>query len=124
MGGKIVTIVELLGSTNEAKFARDLAMHVAAEDPTYLKTDEIPETVIRKEEEIARSQIKGKPENIIDKILKGKIKAFADGVCFLNQKYVKDPSSSVEKTVQNKGKEINSNLKVICFWRWKIGESV
>ncbi|NGX29971.1 MAG: Elongation factor Ts [Candidatus Anoxychlamydiales bacterium] len=124
MGGKIVTIVEISGSTNEEKFARDLAMHVAAAAPEYLKTDDIPEAVKRKEEEIARVQIKGKPENIVEIILIGKIKAFAEGVCLLNQKYVKDPSLSVEKVVQNRSKEINANLKLTCFWRWKVGETI
>jgi len=123
MGGKIVTIVEISGSSDEAKFARDIAMHVAAEAPEYLKAEDIPESVKRKEEEIARVQMKGKPENIIEKILVGKIKAFADGVCLLNQKYVKDPSSSVEKVVQARGKEINATLKLTCFWRWKLGEA-
>ena len=122
MGGKIVTIVEISGSAKEEKFARDLAMHVAADAPDYLKADDIPEAVKRKEEEIARVQIKGKPENIIEKILIGKIKAFAEGVCLLNQKYVKDPSLSVGKVVQNRSKEINANLKLTCFWRWKVGE--
>ncbi|NGX50129.1 MAG: Elongation factor Ts [Candidatus Anoxychlamydiales bacterium] len=123
MGGKIITVVEISGSKKEDKFARDLAMHVAAEAPEYLKDDDIPEAVKRKEEEIARVQIKGKPENIIEKILIGKIKAFAAGVCLLNQKYVKDPSSSVEKVVQSRSKEINASLKLTCFWRWKVGET-
>ncbi|NGX44698.1 MAG: Elongation factor Ts [Candidatus Anoxychlamydiales bacterium] len=123
MGGKIVTVVEISGSKKEDEFARDLAMHVAAEAPEYLKDDDIPEAVKRKEEEIARVQIKGKPENIIEKILIGKIKAFAEGVCLLNQKYVKDSSSSVEKVVKNRSKEINSNLNLTCFWRWKVGET-
>ncbi|NGX34952.1 MAG: Elongation factor Ts [Candidatus Anoxychlamydiales bacterium] len=124
MGGKIVTIVEISGSTAEAKFARDIAMHVAAESPEYLKMDDIPEAIKRKEEEIARVQMKGKPENIIEKILIGKINSFADGVCLLRQKYVKDPSLNVEKIVQNRAKEINANLKLTCFWRWKIGETI
>jgi len=123
MAGKIVTVVEITGSEKEEKLARDIAMHVAAEAPEYLKPEEIPEAVKRKEEEIARVQIKGKPENIVEKILIGKIKAFADGICLLNQKYVKDPSISVEKVVQDRSKEINGNLKLTCFWRWKVGET-
>jgi len=124
MQGKIVTIVEIIGSTDEAKLARDIAMHVAAEDPQYLKKEDITEAVRRKEEEIARSQIKGKPENIIEKILVGKIKAFEDQVCLLNQKYIKDPNITIEKVVENRSKEIEGNLKINCFWRWKVGESI
>lgn len=124
MNGKIVTIVELKGSSDEAKFAKDIAMHVAAEDPQYLKESDIPENVKRKEEEIARSQILGKPENVIEKILIGKIKAFADQVCLLNQKYVKDNTLSVAKVVEDRAKEIKADLKISCFWRWKVGESI
>ena len=123
MGGKILTIIEISGSSKEGKLARDLAMHVAAEAPEYLKESDIPETIKRKEEEIAREQIKGKPENIVEKILIGKLKAFVDQVCLLNQKYVKDTSLSVEKVVENRGKETNASLKVTCFWRWKVGEA-
>ena len=121
MGGKIVTIVEITGIADEDKFARDLAMHVAAEAPEYLKESDIPETIKRKEEEIARSQIKGKPENIIEKILIGKVKAFAKQVCLLEQSYVKDPSMNVKKVVENKAKETQKTLAITCFWRWEIG---
>ncbi|MFA6119529.1 MAG: translation elongation factor Ts [Parachlamydiales bacterium] len=124
MNGKIVTIVEIKGCDKEEKTARDIAMHVAAEDPQYLKEENIPEAVKNKEEEIARSQIKDKPEFVIEKIVAGKIKAFADQTCLLNQKYIKDPNISVQTFVQNRGKEIKKDLSLNCFWRWKIGESV
>jgi len=124
MGGKIVVVVEITGSSDEDKVARDIAMHVAAEDPQFLKEEDIPEAVKRKEEEIARVQIKGKPENVIEKIIIGKIKAFTEQVCLLNQKFVKDPSINVQKFVENRSKEIGAPLSVTCFWRWKVGEAV
>lgn len=124
MNGKIVTIVEIMGSTDEKTLAHEIAMHIAAEDPQYLSESNIPEAVKRKEEEIARSQVKGKPENVVEKIVAGKIKAYADTVCLLNQKYIKDTSITVEKLVQQKSKEIGAELKINCFWRWKVGESV
>ncbi|MBN2479522.1 MAG: elongation factor Ts [Parachlamydiales bacterium] len=123
MGGKIVTIAEITGSSDESKIAYDIAMHIAAESPDYLKASEIPENIKRKEEEIARSQIKGKPENVIEKIVAGKINAFYDQVCLVNQKFIKDPSISVEKFVANRSKEINAPLHLTCFWRWQIGQS-
>jgi elongation factor Ts len=124
MNGKIVTIVEIKGSSDESKFAKEIAMHVAAESPEYLKEENIPENVKRKEEEIARSQIKDKPEPVIEKIVAGKIKAFADQVCLLNQKYVKNPEITVATLVQNRSKEIKKDLTLTCFWRWKIGEAL
>jgi elongation factor Ts len=123
MAGKILCIVEITGSSDEAKIAKDIAMHVAADSPEYLNADQIPNDIRKKEEEIARSQMQGKPENVVEKIVKGKIKAFEDSVCLVGQKFVKDPSISVEQFVQNRSKEINARLKISCFWRWMIGAS-
>jgi elongation factor Ts len=124
MGGKLVTIVEIYGSSKEEKLARDIAMHVAAEDPQYLTELDIPETVKRKEEEIARSQMRGKPENVIEKIVVGKIKAFENQVCLVNQNYVKDPNLTVSKVIENRSKDIKTELRINCFWRWKVGEAI
>lgn len=121
MGGKIVAIVEIEGSDQVDDLAKSIAMHVAAEGPSYLDHDAVPKDIIAHEEEIAKSQVKGKPENIIDKIVAGKIRAFCDQVCLVSQKFVKDPSKSVQSVVQEKGKEIGADLKVTRFWRWQIG---
>jgi elongation factor Ts len=123
MGGKILCVVELTGSKDEVKAAKDIAMHVAADAPEYLSPEQIPNDIIKKEEEIARSQMKGKPEFVIEKIIKGKIKAFEDAICLVGQKFVKDPSISVEQFVNNRSKEINAPLKITTFWRWMIGSS-
>jgi elongation factor Ts len=124
MGGKIVTIVEIKGSQDEQRLAKDIAMHVAAEDPQFLSAADISANERRKEEEIAREQIKGKPENIIEKILMGKMKAFEDQVCLINQKYVKDPSITVEQAVKERSKECKKDLSIVAFWRWKVGEAI
>lgn len=123
MKGKIVTVVEITGSSDEASLAKDIAMHVAAESPEYTKESEIPGNIKKKEEEIARSQAKDKPDFVIEKIIQGKLKAFAGQVCLLNQKFVKDPSMTVEKCIQNKSKEIGAPLSLTSFWRWHIGQS-
>jgi elongation factor Ts len=122
MGGKIVSIVAIEGAEDEQNLARDIAMHVAAESPEYLSPNEIPEEVILREKEIAKSQIKNKPENIVDKIVEGKMKAYYDQVCLVGQKYIKDPSQTVEQFVQSYAKEHNKSLKIHGFWRWKIGQ--
>src|SRR5262249_12271827 len=90
MGGKIVVLVEIQGASDQDAIAKEIAMHVAAESPEYLKPEEVPANVIAHEEEIARSQIQGKPANIADKIVAGKIKAYCDQFCLVNQKYIKD----------------------------------
>ena len=122
MGGKLVVIVEIEGAADQEGIAKEIAMHVAAENPDYLKPEEVPPNVIAREEEIARSQMQGKPENIVDKILVGKIKAFTDQACLISQKYVKDNSVTVQQFLDTCGRKIGKPLSVRCFWRWKVGQ--
>ena len=121
MGGKLVVVVEIQGSTHEAHLAKEIGMHIAAESPDYLKPEEIPAQVLAREEEIAHSQVEGKPANIVEKIVAGKIKAFTDQACLISQKYVKDNSLTVQQVVDARAKEIQKPLSIRCFWRWKVG---
>lgn len=122
MGGKLVVVVEIAGASDQDAIAREIAMHVAAESPEYLRAEEIPATVIEREEEIARSQVQGKPADIVEKIVAGKVKAYADQFCLVNQKYIKDSSLSVQQFLDACGKKIGKNLSIKCFWRWKVGQ--
>lgn len=121
LGGKIVTVVEIAGSGSVAALAKDVAMHVAAEAPEYLKPEEIPEAVLAREKDIAMSQLEGKPAAMVDKILAGKLKAYGDQVCLIGQKYVKNPSVTVEAHVASEGKKIGANLVIKGFLRWEVG---
>lgn len=121
MGGKIVTAVVLTGGAGDEALAREIAMHVAAESPDFLRPDEVPQEVKAREEEIARSQVKGKPENMIDKIVEGKLKAFYDQVCLLHQKYVKDNSLSITALLENESKRLKKSIGIRNFIRWKVG---
>jgi elongation factor Ts len=122
MNGKIVTVVELSGKTGLEAFARDIAMHVAAESPDYLRPEDVSSDVRAREEEIARSQIQGKPANIIDKIVEGKLKAFYDQICLLCQKYIKDNTQTIAQVVEKEGKAVGKHLSLVRFIRWKVGE--
>lgn len=122
MGGKLVVVVEIEGAADQEGIAKEIAMHIAAENPDYLKPEEVPAHVIAREEEIARSQMQGKPANIVDKIVAGKIKAFMDQVCLISQKYVKDNTVTVQQFLDACGKKIGKSLTVRCFWRWKVGQ--
>ncbi len=122
MGGKIVTIVEIEGATDQQALAHDIAMHTAAENPEYLSSNDVPKEIIAREEDIAREQVKNKPAQMIDKIIGGKLKAFYDQACLVNQKYIKDPSISITALVEKRGKEIGKPLKVARFLRWRMGE--
>jgi elongation factor Ts len=122
MGGKLVVIVEIAGATDQEGIAKEIAMHVAAESPEYLKHDEVPAAVLAREEEIARSQVEGKPANIVDKIVAGKIKAYTDQFCLVNQKYIKDSNLTVQQYLELCAKKVNKPLSIKCFWRWKVGQ--
>lgn len=122
MGGKLVVVVEIAGAEGQESIAKEIAMHIAAESPEYLKPEEVPATVIAREEEIARSQIQGKPANIVDQIVKGKIKAYTDQFCLVNQKYIKDSSVTVQQFLDACGKKLGKHLSIKCFWRWKVGQ--
>ena len=122
MGGKIVTAVVVKGAKGQEVLARDIAMHVAAESPDYLCPEAIPADVKAKEEDIARSQIKNKPPEIIEKIVGGKMRAYFESSCLNEQKFVKDPSLTVAKYVEQKGKELGKLLQISQFIRWQIGE--
>ncbi len=122
MGGKLVTLVEISGSKDEVELAKDIAMHIAAEAPEYLSSDEIPERVIEHEKEIAQAQIQNKPPQIQDKIIEGKLKSYFNQACLLNQHFIKDTSITVDELVKKRSKESGKELKLVQFLRWKIGE--
>ena len=116
-----MTFVEIEGSDKVETLARDVAMHVAAESPEYLTQGEIPQEVVAREKEIAASQLQGKPAEMIEKILVGKMKAYAAQVCLLDQKFIKDTSVSVAQHVEAEGKKLGAKLQVTKFLRWEVG---
>ena len=122
LGGKLVVIVEIAGATQQDALAKEIAMHIAAESPDYLKLEEIPAHVLAREEEIARAQLEGKPANMADKIIAGKLKAFQDQVCLIHQKYIKDSSMTVQQFLDSHAKQLGKTLSVRAFWRWKVGQ--
>jgi elongation factor Ts len=122
MGGKIVTAVVMTGGQGNEALARDIAMHVAAEAPEYLAPADVPEEINEREREIGRSQVTGKPENIIEKIVEGKLRAFYDQFCMLNQKYIKDNSVNIAAFLEKESKATGKTLSIQSFLRWQIGE--
>jgi elongation factor Ts len=121
MGGKIVCVVELIGGSGNEALARDIAMHAAAESPDYLRPEDVPSDVKEREEEVAKGQVKGKPANIMEKIVEGKIKAFYDQVCLLNQKYVRDNAITIAQLLEQESKRLGKKLEIRSFLRWKVG---
>ncbi len=117
-GRKIGVLVEVEGGNEE--LAKDLAMHVAASRPEYLSKDQVSADAIAKEKEIFSEQAKasGKPANIIEKMVEGRINKYVNEITLLGQPFVKDPDMSVEKLIQS------HNARIARFARFEVGEGI
>ena len=118
-GSKIASLV-LLHHDDSAELAKDIAMHVAASKPEYISNTEIPEEVINEESRILRVQLEqeGKPQEIIDKIVDGKLKKQFDQLTLMGQEYVKDPDITIEKLLNDQDASVKS------FIRYEVGEGI
>ena len=109
---------------------KDVAMHIAAVDPKYLKRDEVPADVLDKEREILREQLKNdpknasKPEDVLSKIIEGRVGKYYEDNVLLDQPFVKDPSKTVGELVTEKVASIKENISVRRFTRYKMGEGI
>lgn len=105
-------------------FAKNIAMHIAAANPAGLNPEDVDSKVIEKEREIYRAQMleEGKPENIIDKIVDGKVEKFYKDVCLMSQQYVKDPQKTITEVLKETIGKIGENIQIKRFVRFKIGE--
>jgi elongation factor Ts len=133
MGGKIGVLVELNCETDfVAKteafqvLAKDIAMHVAASNPTYVRPEEIPADALEREKEIYKSQLvaEKKPEKIWDKIIDGKLKKYYEEVCLINQKFIKNTDITVETLVNEMIAKSGENIMVRRFARFQLGEEI
>jgi elongation factor Ts len=127
--GKIGVLVELKTAQVDERvvaLGRQIAMHVAAAGPQYLRREEVPEAVVEKEKEIMRVKAleSGKPENIVDKIILGQINKFFGEVCLLEQAYVIDPDLKVGKIVETLAKELGTEIVLSRFSRYQLGEGI
>ena len=106
------------------RFAKDVAMQIAAMNPEYISSDGIPAEVLDKEKEIVREQLKnsGKPANIIDNIVEGKLKKFYSEVCLLDQTFFKDDKFTIESLLTEMIHKIGENIVIKRFTRYEVGE--
>ncbi|MFM2178585.1 MAG: translation elongation factor Ts, partial [Verrucomicrobiota bacterium] len=131
MAGRIGVLIEVNCETdfvarneNFQAFVKDLSLHIAAANPKFLGREEIPESLIAKEREIAADQVKGKPEAIADKIIQGKIDKIFSEQCLLEQAFIKNPDQTIGDYVKSKISELGENLVVRRFVRWAVGEDL
>jgi len=106
------------------QLVKDIAMHVAAMNPRYVREDEISEDVKKSEMEIYKKQTEGsgKPANVVEKIIEGRYKKFCEEFCLLNQQYVKSPDKSINDYIKENISVIGENISVKRFVRWQLGE--
>ncbi|MDQ0190535.1 translation elongation factor Ts [Alicyclobacillus cycloheptanicus] len=132
-GGRIGVLVEVNCETdfvaktdNFRQLVKDVAMHIAASNPQYVRREDVPQDVVNKEREILRAQTlnEGKPENIVDKIVDGRIDKFFKDVCLLEQPFVKEPDKTVEQLVKEKIAQIGENISIRRFSRFVVGEGI
>ncbi|AIO17918.1 Elongation factor Ts [Candidatus Izimaplasma bacterium HR1] len=118
MGGKIVALTVVEGVDQEA--AKDVAMHVAAINPKYMSSADISEDVIEHERQVLTNEAlnEGKPANIVEKMVVGRLNKYLKEICLVNQPFVKDPDLTVEKFVKAK------NGKIVSFLRLEVGEGI
>ena len=129
MEGKIGVLVEIncetdfVAKNNDFKvFCKDIAMQIAAAIPHYIKTEDVPADVIESEKKIIKSQIKGKPENVVEKITEGKLEKFYQDVCLLEQPFIKDPQIKVKDLLVALIGKIGENILIKRFTRYQLGE--
>lgn len=117
---------EVTNTDTFKSFAKDVAMQIAAINPLYLVPEEIPADVIAHERKILKEQIvgDGKPENIAEKIVEGRIGKYYKEVCLMNQAFVKDGNLNIEQYTQNISQELGTNIKIVSFVRFEKGEGI
>jgi elongation factor Ts len=132
LGGKIGVLVEIncesdfVARTDDFQgLAREVAMHVAAASPLYVRREDVPADVLDREREIYRAQMKdqNKPPQVVDKIVEGKLNAYFEQVCLLDQPSIRDPKVTIGQLVQQAIAKLGENIAIPRFVRFKLGET-
>ncbi|MEJ7428456.1 translation elongation factor Ts [Staphylococcus warneri] len=119
MGGRIGVLTVIEGTNDEAA-AKDVAMHIAAINPKYVSSDQVSEDEINHEREVLKQQAlnEGKPENIVEKMVEGRLRKYLQEICAVDQNFVKNPDETVEAFLKSKGG------KLVDFVRYEVGEGM
>ena len=129
MGGKIGVLVEVncesdfVARTEKfQELTKEIAMHIAAANPTYVRREEVPADVVAREKDIYKEQVKDKPAQVIDKIVDGKLNSYYQQFCLLEQASVRDPNVTIQQLVQDAIRILGENITITRFTRMKVGE--
>jgi elongation factor Ts len=107
---------------NFRDFVKDITLHIAAAHPLYVSRDQVPPSSVEREREIYRAQVTGKPANIVEKIVEGKIDKFYSSICLLDQAFIKNPEQTIKDLVSLKIAELGENIIIRRFTRYAVGE--
>ncbi len=131
VGDKVGVLVEINCETdfvarNEGfrSFVKDVTLQVAAATPLYVKRDEVPESLLAVERDVASASVKGKPANVVEQIIKGKIEKYYSTVCLLEQTFVKDNTKTINDLLAAKIAELGENIVIRRFVRFQVGETL
>jgi elongation factor Ts len=129
--GKVGVLVEINCETdfvakNESfrDFVKDITLHIAAANPLYIGRDQVPQETMERERSIYRDQVQGKPENVLERIVDGKLDKFFSSVCLLDQAFIKNPDQTVKELVAAKISELGENIVIRRFVRYMVGEEI
>ena len=129
--GKVGVLVEINCETdfvakNEIfrDFVKDVTLHIAAAHPLYVSREQVPEKLILAEREIYAAQVQGKPANILEKIVDGKVDKFFSTVCLLEQPFIKNPDLTIKDLLTSKIAELGENMVIRRFTRYMVGEDL
>jgi len=129
--GKVGVLVEVNCETdfvakneNFRSFVKDITLHIAAAHPLYVSREDVPGKLIEAEREIYKAQVKGKPANVIEKIVDGKLDKFYSTVCLLEQGFIKNPDVTIKDLLNGKIAELGENIVVRRFTRYLVGEAL
>jgi elongation factor Ts len=127
--GKVGVLVEVASTSAEAAksdsfrdMVKDITLQIAAASPTVISRDQVDQSLVASEREIYKAQVQGKPENIVEKIVDGKMDKFYSTACLLEQSCIKNPDITVTELLASKGKELGATLEVRRFARYMVGE--
>ena len=132
-GGKIGVMVEVncetdfVAKTDDFQaFAKDVAMHIAASNPSYVRREEVTADVLDREKEIYRAQARDakKPEKVMEKIVEGKLEKFYSEVCLLEQAFVKDPDITIQDLLNGLIGKLGEKVEIRRFTRYQVGEGI
>ena len=132
MGGKIGVLVEVncesdfVARTEDFQnLTREVAMHIAAASPQYVRREEVPAAILERERSVYRAQMEGqnKPAAVIEKIVEGKLNSFYEQVCLMDQPSIRDPKVTIGQTIQAAIAKLGENIAIPRFARFKVGET-